>query len=57
MRGAKILSNFHESLDLVIFITKVIIFGNLEKISPKYMKIQGNKLKIVYKSAKIFKIL
>ena len=28
------------------------IFGNLEKMSPKYMVIQGNKLKIVYKSEK-----
>ena len=28
------------------------IFENLEKMSPKSMKLQGNKLKIVYKSAK-----
>ena len=28
------------------------IFQNLEKMSPKYMKIQGNQLKIVYKSVK-----
>ncbi len=28
------------------------IFENLEKMSPKSMKLQGNKFKIVYKSAK-----
>ena len=28
------------------------IFENLEKMSPKSMKLQGNKLKIIYKSAK-----
>ena len=28
------------------------IFENLEKMSPKSIKIQGNKLKIVYKSVK-----
>ena len=28
------------------------IFQNLEKMFPKYMEMQGNKLKIVYKSAK-----